>query len=102
MRRTALRSVSKRRRRLLGVRARVVAAVHERDQGCQGAARLPHNEGGGPMDCHELKRRSHDSDGWLIADRCVSLCRNHHRHVTEHPEQGHAVGLVKWSWEVFE
>lgn len=98
-RRVPIRQMSPRRRRELRQRAVVRRIVLERDGRCVARELLPAIECAGPSDVHEVKRRAHDGSGWLNASRCVALCRAHHRWVTDHPREGHAVGLVVWSWE---
>jgi hypothetical protein len=102
MRRTALRSMSKKRRSLLALRRQVVATVHQRDQVCQAAARLPQIGCGGPLDVHEVVPRSVDTAGWLNPDRAMLVCRVHHAWIGDHPLDAHALGLHRFSWELFE
>ena len=102
MKRSPLRRMSRKRRRLLARRREVVREVHERDQVCQGAERLPLIACRGPLDVHELAPRSVDCHGWLIPERTVLLCRRHHAHVTDYPLEAHSVGLHKFSWEILE
>ena len=92
---------SERRESEREARAVVVALVRRRDKVCQGGAvhalaRVPCE---GPLDCHEIIARSAWSAGYLEPSNCVLLCRASHMHVTTHPHFGHAIGLVKWSWE---
>ena len=112
MKRTPLRPMSNKRRKQLIERAQVRQEVLERDGGCVFWAQawstdqwLPGDLVGapvrcqGPMDVHEVVRRSQNSEAWLTPALCVVLCRAHHSFVTEHPEAAHRLGLVKWSWE---
>jgi 5-methylcytosine-specific restriction endonuclease McrA len=100
---TRLRPMSKRRRRELRQRAQVRVEVLERDGGCVARDRLPQVScSGGDLDVHELVRRSQWRAGWLYASNCVAICRRHHDYVGLHPEHAHAVGLVRWSYEVAE
>lgn len=99
-RRVRIKQISAKRARLLRLRREVRAEVLERDgYTCQAREVLPDIACSGRLDVHELVRRSQWSEGWLYASNCVAVCRNHHRFVTTHPEVGHAVGLVVWSWE---
>jgi len=49
-------------------------------------------------DVHEIKSRAR---GGSITDlkNLVCLCRSCHNWVTSHPEEAHAQGWLKWSWE---
>jgi hypothetical protein len=102
MKRTPLRSMSQKRRSLLALRRQVVATVHQRDQVCQAAAKLPQIECGGVLDVHEICPRSVDSASWLDASKAMLVCRRHHDHIGDHPLEAHAVGLHRFSWELAE
>lgn len=86
---------SERRKRERPKRAAVRAEVLARDRGC-----VAHRHGltgrcAGPLDVHEIIRRSRWSAGYLEPDNCVVLCRSHHDWVTLHDTEAMAVGLSK-------
>lgn len=97
--RSRLRPVSKKRQRENRVRSVVRAEVLERDGNCQARDLIPRVACGGPLDVHELVRRSQWRAGILDPSNCLVLCRWHHSYVTEHPELAHELGLSRWSWE---
>lgn len=114
MRRTPLRRVGQRRKSKAIRRAEVVVAVRARDGSCavydmplQTIDLLPKSAldhfvpwaCGGPLDVHEIIPRSVWPDGDLIESNCVLLCRAHHDWVGDHPEDAHAIGLHRFSWE---
>jgi hypothetical protein len=113
MKRTRLNPISKKRRAALPARSAVIREVHERDQHCRfwdfaWDPKAGWEEGdlvgvptrcSGPLDVHEIVRRSQNSKAWLDPEACVLLCRRHHQVVSENPKLGHMLGLVKWSWE---
>lgn len=50
------------------------------------------------VDIHEVKSRAR---GGSITDisNLRALCRKCHNWITSHPEEAHAEGWLKWSWE---
>jgi hypothetical protein len=96
---TPLRKVSKKRARLLRERSKVRAFVLLRDGGCKGAAVVPSVSCSGPLDVHELVRRSQWREGFLHPENCVLLCRGHHDFVHANPSSARAVGLLLRSHE---
>jgi hypothetical protein len=86
--------MSKRRRRERPIRRRVEAEVLERDAvccfpGCNAPS----------VQVHELQRGQMRVATYLDKRKCRGLCAEHHRFVTDNPEEGHRLGLVYWSWE---
>lgn len=53
----------------------------------------------GGLEVHELIPRDAWRDGYLIDDNCVTLCADHHRWVTNNPDDAHKIGLHGYSWE---
>lgn len=96
--RPPIRPVSAKRRREQKLRRAVVAEVRLRDGGCRARGVLEH-ECSGPLDVHELVRRSQWRGGYLVADNAVTLCRTAHDYVTLHPHEAVELGLAKWSWQ---
>jgi len=76
------------------LRRRVVAEALLRDGGCVAAALVPGVECWGPLDGHEIRRRSQDPDAWLNLDLIRTVCRAHHDHLHRHPAQAEALGLL--------
>lgn len=111
VKRSPLRSISKRRRGELPARRALVARVIHRDRSqCQFARYWLHAGRLGdpfadarpcryPLDVHEIIPRSAWAGGWLDDTNCVVLCRAHHEWVGDHPDHAHAIGLHGWSWE---
>lgn len=91
--------MSRRRRRELRARAVVREVVLERDGGCRGERLVPHVSCAGPVDVHEVVRRSQDALAWLNPDLCIAVCRAHHSWLHDHPQAAREVGLLRWSWE---
>lgn len=92
MKRTALRSRSKKREAVYRQRRKLVAELLERFPWC---ARCYWNRS---VDLHELKNRSQGGD-FLNADEIVTLCRECHDFVTQNPAAAHAEGFTFWSYE---
>lgn len=65
---------------------------------CAGAKLLPHIDCRGALDPHEPLTRAR---GGSITDpdNLAWICRAHHDHIHEHPDEGHRVGLLRHSWE---
>lgn len=99
MRRTRLRSLSRRRRDTFAERTQVILRVHQRDVTCQARLKVPDVKCGGPLDCHELIPRSVWPRGELVEANVVLVCRSHHEWIGDNPEKAHALGLHKVSWE---
>jgi hypothetical protein len=98
--RTPLRRMSVKRRRDLVKRAAVRVEVLGRDGGCVARDRLPQVDCSGPLDVHELVRRSQWRAGWLVADNAIVLCRSHHMWCHDNPLKARALGLLRASHEV--
>ena len=86
--------VSARRKAEKPQRDATVAAVKERDGGCQ-AAFLFDTDCAGPFDTHEVIRRSAWSGGHLVEANCLLLCRLHHEAVTTNPLVAEGLGLSR-------
>jgi hypothetical protein len=54
---------------------------------------------GGHLDVHELQGRGVRPGGHLDDTNTIALCRIHHSYVTDHPQDAHDAGLLRWSWE---
>jgi hypothetical protein len=100
--RTPLPRMSKRRRGELRVRAVVREEVLGRDGGCVARDRLPQVDCGGPLDVHELVRRSQWRAGWLVPDNAIVLCRAHHMWCHDHPLEARNLGLLRLAHEAGE
>jgi len=89
-----MRRKSSKATRLQRARATTRDLVLARDQGCRGAALVPHVACFGGLDVHELLTRAR---GGSITDpdNCVALCRGHHNWVHDHPADATAVGLLR-------
>ena len=87
-----LAPLSPRRKREKPQRDATVAAVKERDGGCQ-AAHLFDSVCAGPFDTHEVVRRSAWPGGYLVEPNCLLLCRLHHDAVTGNPLLAERLGL---------
>jgi hypothetical protein len=97
---TPLRKVSRKRSRQMRERWQVRAFVGLRDEGqCRGALLVPLVGCAGPLDVHELVRRSQWREGFLHPENCVLLCRSHHDFVHANPSSARAVGLLLRSHE---
>ena len=94
-RRTRIAPISAKRRSLLARRSEVREIVLDRDGGCVGATRLPDIVCAGPVDVHEIVRRSQNANAWLEPDLCVAICRAHHDAVHAHPAQAREAGLLR-------
>jgi hypothetical protein len=98
MKRSPLRSRSlKRQREMVARRQFVIDLLEQRNHICE--AKLDKCTGWA-VDVHEKLRRS--QGGLLVGGKpedYLILCRNCHTWVTEHPNEAHALGLVKRSWE---
>lgn len=92
MKRTALRSRSKKREAVYRQRRKLVAELLERFPWC---ARCYWNRS---VDLHELKNRSQGGD-LLDPTQIVTLCRECHEWVTTHPLEAHEDGWTFWSYE---
>ena len=94
VKRTPLRSRSKKAQRIAPLRRRLVEEMLE-DAVC--AARLA----GCTWRATEVHERLSRARGGSILDRenCVALCAACHFHVTTHPREGHELGLLLHSWE---
>jgi hypothetical protein len=108
---TRLRPFSKKRAAQRAARAECVRIVLERDgQHCQfwnhvypngvgAGAKLTPNELGqapncwGPLDVHELVKRSQKRDAYLDPDNCEALCRAHNEWVESRPVASRRIGL---------
>src|SRR6185437_2648910 len=89
-----LRRVSAKRARENRERKRVLREVFDRQDGrCARCATT------GPLDGHELLRRSQHRAGITDADLIVGLCRRCHDWVTRNPQAAHDAGWAMWSWE---
>jgi 5-methylcytosine-specific restriction endonuclease McrA len=55
--------------------------------------------GGGELEVHEIHSRGTTPGSHLDDTVTVALCPRHHRHVTDHPDDGYASGLRKHPWE---
>lgn len=99
MRRTRLRAVSVKRRRVNQERARVVAELKDAQVAAVGCVYCERCHRPGPVDAHERIRRSQDSTALTNPAVISLLCRRCHRWVTENPVAAHAEGWVIWSWE---
>ena len=93
-RRTRLRQRSRKRQRQMRLRRRVVAEALLRDGGCVAAALVPEVECWGPLDGHEIRRRSQDPDAWLNLDLIRTVCRAHHSWLHDHPAVAVELGLL--------
>ena len=93
-------AIARSRRRIAPVSKKRAAALRQRRKVLDSFGPDPTCErcGRPADDCHELVRRS---QGGSISElsNLIPLCRPCHRHVTENPEQAHAEGFHKWSWE---
>lgn len=103
MKRSALKSIGKRKLRKASRRREIVELVHARDQVCQFGIR-PHpfkvaDECRGPLDVHEIIPRSVWPDGDLDVTNTILLCRAHHSFVTDNPLIAHNLGLHGFSYE---
>ena len=94
MKRTPLRRISRKRARQLAERAHVRQTVLERDVCCRGLAVLPEIICSGPLDVHEIVRRSQDSSAWLNPDLCLLICRAHHRWLHDNPADAVRLGWL--------
>jgi len=106
-----MRQVSKKRAKLLPTRAKVCAAVRQRDSNrCQAVDRLygatlpvaavaalP-KACGGPLDCHEIIPKSAWAGGWLVESNVILVCRSHHDFIGNWPEAAALAGLHAFSW----
>lgn len=92
MKRTPLRSRSKKQSAIYVQRRKLVAEMLEQFPWC---ARCYWDRS---VDLHELKNRSQGGD-LLDPEGIVTLCRRCHEWVTTHPQAAHDTGFTKWSWE---
>lgn len=80
----------------------VCAAVLERDSNQCQAIRMG-GECAGPLDVHEIIRRSQWPEGQYVPANCVAVCRRHHDVLTsptaEERSLAHALGLIGYSYE---
>ena len=95
MRRSRLNPISKKRRSQLAERKQVREFVLARDNGCVGAQLVTWVSCAGPIDVHEVVRRSQDSTAWLNPDLCVSICRSHHDYCHANPGVAYQIGLLR-------
>lgn len=91
-----MRSVSKRRQRLLRQRSKMLAGVDR--SVCEAAELVATIECAGPVDPHEPLSRGR---GGSIVDRenVLMVCRRHHSWLHSHPVEAHGLGLLVHSWE---
>jgi hypothetical protein len=95
MKRSRQNPISKKRRAQLAERKQVREFVLARDNGCIGAALVSWVPCAGPIDVHEVVRRSQDSTAWLNPELCVSLCRAHHDYTHHNPGVAYQIGLLR-------
>jgi hypothetical protein len=92
VKRTALRSRSKKREAAMRDRRKLVAEMLERYPWC---ARCLWNRS---VDLHELKNRSQGGD-FLDPDQIVTVCRDCHHWIGANPLLAHEGGWTYWSHE---
>lgn len=95
MKRSRLNPISKKRRGLLAERKVVREFVLARDNGCVGRPLVSWVDCAGPIDVHEVVRRSQDSTAWLNPDLCISICRAHHDWTHDNPGVAYQIGLLR-------
>lgn len=95
-RRTPLRAVSERQRRINAERRPALAALLDAEPWCQ--ARLPGCTGRSE-DGHELLRRSQGGDA-TKPDRAV--CRACHDRIGQNPTEAVELGLAVWGWQTMD
>lgn len=67
---------------------------------CQAVDLLPDIACWGIPEVNHVKGRPHCTPSERVdPDNGMLLCTVHHKWVTEHPEDAHALGLHRWSWE---
>ena len=96
-----MNQMSKKRRGQLGDRRKVRQEVLDRDGQCVVALwGLDATLGGcsGPLDVHEVQKRSRNPQAWLTADLCVAICRRHHAWTEAEPAKATELGLLLPSW----
>lgn len=71
-----------------------------RDRGCVAKTRVPEVACWGPLDKHELIKRSAWPKGALVLDNVVIVCRRHHEWIEEDFERAVERGLAQHSWEM--
>lgn len=91
--RSALPAESAKRKKQRPARDAVRAEVLHRDKGCVARRYGLDGSCSGPLDVHEVIRRSRWSEGYLVVENCLALCRTHHRWVTEHDAEAKTLGL---------
>lgn len=91
-----LAAQSPKRRRTQAERRKMLAKI--RSDICCAADLLPHIDCRGALDPHEPLTRAR---GGSITDpaNLAWICRGHHDHIHDHPDEGHRVGLLVHSWE---
>ena len=112
-----MRPMSKKRRAEIPARRLIVEQALQRDGGCtfqrardayraatgldisQRALRALPDACGGRLEVNEIIRRSQWAAGYLVLDNTITLCSDHHRFVTEWPDDAHVLGLQRKSYE---
>jgi hypothetical protein len=78
------------------VRESTLAAAGHR---CQAIDLVPEIACWGPLDVDEITPRGVRPGAHLEHDQTQVLCRGHHDWKGLHPDEAHARGLRRWSWE---
>lgn len=97
LKRTPLRRVSAKRRAQLAEERKLKERLLEENPRCVAEDLVLEVECRGPLDKHELVRRSHWRAGAVVMENCVLVCRTHHDWIGSHPAKAVALGLAKWS-----
>lgn len=99
MKRSRLRSSSRKSRRRDQHLTRLCEVVLERDDyRCQ-AVGFAGLDCAGPIEVHHLAGRDVRPDLVLDPENMLCLCERHHTYVTDHPAEAHDAGLHRFSWE---
>jgi hypothetical protein len=51
------------------------------------------------LEVHEVRGGPDRAKTYLTVSACRTLCHAHNGWVHDHPEEAHALGLWRWSWE---
>jgi len=92
IRRTPLRSYSKKRRAEIRERSDVIARVIARDGGCLVQTWTPFARCDGPLDVDEIISRGRGGS-YLDDENCQTLCRRHHEAKHSHTHAASILGL---------